>query len=99
VLLPLGIYMIPESLILLVLGMVWSMASNPKGAIKSLAGILAIVVIYIIAYTMADPTNNAPIPASAGIVKAVEAGLVTFVVLLAITLIAMIGSLFRDFNK
>ena len=91
--------MIPISFILLGVGMIWSMASNPKGAIKSIAGVLVMVIIYLIGYSMADPTNTAPIPASGSIVKAVEAGLVTFIVLLIITVAAMFFAMVRDFTK
>jgi len=99
VLLPAGIYLIPVSLLLMVVGMLWGMASNPKSAVKSIAGILAMVAVFLVAYSMADPTNYSDMPASDTTVKAVQAGLVTFTVLLVITVVAMIGSAIRDIIK
>jgi hypothetical protein len=99
VVLPAGIYLIPVALIMMVVGMLWGMASNPKGAVKSVAGILALVAIFLVAYSMADPTNYSDMPASDNTVKAVQAGLVTFTVLLVITVVAMVGSAIRDIIK
>jgi hypothetical protein len=99
VVLPLGVYLIPVSFLLMALGLLWGMASNPRGAIKSLAGIGVMALIFLIAYQTADPTNYSSIPATDTVVKIVEAGLVTFLILLAITLMAMIGSGVRNLIK
>jgi hypothetical protein len=99
VVLPLGVYLIPVSLGLMLLGLLWGMASNPRGAVKSLAGMAVMALIFIIAYQTADPTNYSSIPATASTVKAVQAGLTTFVVLLVVTLLAMIGSGVRNLIK
>ena len=99
IVLPAGLIMITVSLIMMVLGLLWGMASNPKGAVKSIAGILAMVVIFVVAYATADGTNNSAMAATTGTVKAIQAGLVTFVVLLCITIASMIGSAIRDLIK
>jgi hypothetical protein len=99
ILLPLGSYLIPVTLGLMVLGMVLGMLRNPKGAVKSLAGLGVIVVVFIIAYSSADPTNYSSVPASEGVVKLVEAGLVTLVVVLGLTLIAVVGSGIKNLVK
>ncbi|MBI1193833.1 MAG: hypothetical protein GC205_11775 [Bacteroidetes bacterium] len=99
VVLPAGIYLIPVALIMMVVGMLWGMASNPKSAVKSIAGILAMVAIFLVAYAMSNSTNYSDMPASDGTVKAVQAGLITFTVLLVITVVAMIGSAIKDLLK
>ncbi|GEM_PF-1230913 len=99
VVLPAGIYLIPVALVMMAVGMLWGMVSNPKSAVKSVAGILAMVAIFLVAYTMSDSTNYSDMPASDTTVKAVQAGLITFTVLLVITVVAVIGSAIKDILK
>lgn len=99
ILLPLGTYLIPVTLGLMVLGMLWGMARNPKGAVKSLAGLAVIAIVFFVAYSSADPTNYSSIEVSDNVVKLVEAGLVTLVVCLGLTIAAMLFSGVRNLVK
>jgi len=99
VLLPLGSYLIPVTLGMMLLGMIVGMLRNPKGAVKSLSGLAVIVVVFIIAYSSADPTNYSSVAASEGVVKLVEAGLVTLAVVLGLSIIAVIGSGIKNLVK
>lgn len=99
ILLPAGLILIPVSFVLMVLGLFWGMASNPKGAVKSIIGIAVMIVIFLLAYATADGSNNSAITTSVGTIKLIQAGLVTFTVLLGVTVLAMIGSAVRDLIK
>ncbi len=99
VLLPLGLYLVPVVFVLMVAGLLWGMFSDPRKAMKSVAGIVVLAAIFLISYAMADSTNYSSVPASENVVKIVQAGLSTFVVLLFITVAAMFGSVIRDIFK
>ena len=99
ILLPIGTYLIPITLGLMVLGMLWGMARQPKSAIKSLGGLAVMIVIFFVAYSSADTTNYSTIPVSDNVVRIVEAGLVTLGVILVLTLVAVIFSGIRNLVK
>jgi hypothetical protein len=99
VLLPIGFYLIPVTLGLMVLGMLWGMARQPKSAIKSLGGLAVMIIIFFAAYSAADTTNYSTIPVSDNVVRIVEAGLVTLAVVLVLALIAVVFSNIRRLVK
>lgn len=99
ILLPLGTYLIPITLGLMVLGMLWGMFRQPKSAIKSLGGLVVMIVVFFAAYSAADTTNYSSLQVSDSVVRIVEAGLVTLAIILVLTLAAMLFSGIRNLIK
>lgn len=99
VLLPIGTWAIPVTLVLMLLGMLWGMIQNPRAAIKSVAGLAVVVVIFLVAYSSADPTNYSDNAATDAVVKLVSAGLLTLGILIGLTVLSMIVSAVWDVVK
>lgn len=76
-----------------------NLAKAPGGAVKSLYGIVALVVVFGIAYAVSDSTVQpqwAALGVTPGAVKLVGAGLIVFYVAMVV---AIVGLIYSEINK
>lgn len=82
---------------------VYQMATNPKGAVKGIAGIVAIAVIFLIAYNMGDATVKekwaAEFDVTENVSRYVSGAMTTTLILGVIAVAALIISEVRNFFK
>lgn len=78
-------------------------ATNPKGALKGIIGVVALVVVFFLAYSMGDDTVKeiwaSDFDVTPGVSKYVSGALTTTFVLLGIAVLAFIVSEVRNFFK
>ncbi|MCB0661757.1 MAG: hypothetical protein KDC24_03375 [Saprospiraceae bacterium] len=82
---------------------VFQMATNPKGAIKGIAGIVAIAVIFLIAYNMGDGTVTekwaSDFDVTENVSRYVSGAMTTTLILGIIAVAALVISEVRNFFK
>jgi hypothetical protein len=72
---------------------------NPKGVVKSIAGVLGLVAIFVIAYSLSGnevTAKYAQYGVGAGSSKLIGAGLIVFYITL---LISVVGVIFSEISK
>lgn len=82
---------------------VFQMATNPKAALKGIIGIVAIAIVFFIAYSMGDATVKekwaADFDVTESVSKYVSGAMITSLILGAIAIVALIFAEVRNFFK
>ena len=100
ILLPASLIMIAITAFLAFLFPLISAVTNPRGAVKGIAGFAVLGVIFIIAYSTASADNPSPyVDVSENTAKLVSAGLTTVGILLLLTIVSVVYSFLSNLLK